>query len=707
MATLHGFKSQHGSGQDASSRSEPPGPLKIAIIGAGIGGLSAAIGLRRQGHHIDLYERSSFATEIGAGVHLAPNANGILRRWGILAEEFGGNFMSHLYEFRQNGSLIKHVDLTALNARWQHPWHLVHRVALHDRLKRAATGEDGPGRPAALHVSSKVVRVDPLKGSIELADGSATRADVVLGADGIHSISRQFISERMPQVVSTGKAAFRFVLPRQLAEEDPETKPLVEAHDAAYMWFGDDRRVILYPCNGNKTLNFVCIHPESESHEAATDEWDKAGSLSQLLKVFENFDPTLLKLFQKANPKELKVWQLLDMEKPKSWVNKRLALLGDAAHPFTPRQGACQAIEDAAVLAVVFPRGTRPADVPERLKLYEKIRYERAHTVQDHSRKVGTDWKDGKPQIDPMVFRGYNFAHDAHDCAQNVFKRHLWAEVDDANWRMPVSFGPFPEFRHNISSRTPSRAQQTFETATVRFKTSRTYLESFLPTEAYTFENEATVCEASFSITTQKNVPWLGGSDHHRFGLYMHGVKYRKGDGSTAQGTFVPLLMENSAEMVISSREALGMPALFCDLETCSISKSYRMRASSRNVVLAELLIDDLEDVVEAAIDVVGDASGCDLLAHRFIPAVGNHGKPDAYAVTATRNGTEGAGCNITKRLRSKRASIKLEGHDWESLPTLHHVAMGLAGIPVYSIMTAEVTRGSGIPDNFSYGRVE
>lgn len=75
----------------------------------------------------------------------------------------------------------------------------------------------------------------------------------------------------MPSVISTGKGAFRFLIPRSLADEDPETKALVEAQDSAYMWFANDRRVVLYPCNSNHTLNFVCIHPESESHSMAGD----------------------------------------------------------------------------------------------------------------------------------------------------------------------------------------------------------------------------------------------------------------------------------------------------------------------------------------------------------------------------------------------------------------------------------------------------
>lgn len=143
--------------------------------------------------------------------------------------------------------------------------------------------------------------------------------------------------------------------------------------------------------------------------------------MDQVLKVFKDFEPALLAMIKKVDPSSIKVWQLLDMEQLPTWTVGKLALLGDAAHPFTPRmlsavqkfdrrhkanastdqgQGAGQAIEDAATLSIVLPRGTPPEEVPERLKLYEEIRYKRAHSIQEFSRQAGKDWTDGKAQVD-------------------------------------------------------------------------------------------------------------------------------------------------------------------------------------------------------------------------------------------------------------------------------------------------------------------
>ncbi|KAH8889560.1 FAD/NAD(P)-binding domain-containing protein [Thozetella sp. PMI_491] len=691
---------------------EHPTPLRITIVGAGIGGLSAAVGLRRQGHIVNIYEQSRFASETGAAIHLAPNANGLLRRWGIKAEEFGGTLMTRLIENFHTGGCKVNIDLTEANKQWQHPWHLVHRVFLHDTLKKIATSEEGLGTPAVLHTSSKVAEVDAENGAITLADGTKVEADIIIGADGIYSMTRKAIKDA--KLFSSGKAAFRFLIPRKVAEADPVTAPLVQYPQSLSMWYGDDRRVVVYPCNDSQLLNFVLVHPDTESHATKSDEWDKQGDIEQIVRVYEGFDPALLALFKKVDPSTLRVWQLLDMEKLPTWTTGKLVLLGDAAHPFTPHQGqgGGQAIEDAAALSVVLPRGTAPEDVSERLKLYQDIRYERAHAIQEYSRLAGQDWVNGKPTVDMMTYTNYNFGHDEIDHATKIFARWRQAKKPNVWKRMPTAFGPFPGPRQDAYGRRrladgPTR---TFTTASVKFQTSRTYLETLLPTHQFQIRNPATVATASFSITTLDNMAWLGGKGYTHFGLYIHGVSYIKKDGTAINGTFMPVLFESLTDPIVSGREELGMPKLFADLDVQRTPGSYRMKASWRGATFAEIALDGLsDDDAGTEHGTIGGEADHGILVHRYIPAVGEPGKADAeYAVVVPHEEESKVQSSTVKAVaRAKEATIKIEPGDWESLPTLHHVSSALAGVPIYSILSAKVVEGTGVPDVSAARRIE
>jgi 2-polyprenyl-6-methoxyphenol hydroxylase-like FAD-dependent oxidoreductase len=94
--------------------------------------------------------------------------------------------MEHLIEYSSDGQVMKDVDLKEAAKRWQHPWLLTHRVGLHDKLKKLATGAEGEGPAAELHTASKVVEVDPEKGTITLENGQMDTFDVIVGADGVY-----------------------------------------------------------------------------------------------------------------------------------------------------------------------------------------------------------------------------------------------------------------------------------------------------------------------------------------------------------------------------------------------------------------------------------------------------------------------------------------------------------------------------------------
>jgi 2-polyprenyl-6-methoxyphenol hydroxylase-like FAD-dependent oxidoreductase len=318
-------------------------PLTITIVGAGIGGLTSAIFLRRQGHTVTLVEASRFANELGAAVHLAPNANGLLRRIGLIPEKQGAVNTKRLSQWLPNGKELFSIDLEASAGRWQHPWQLAHRVSLHSELKRLATCEDGEGKPAVLRTRCRVVDVDPAAGSVTLEDGETIVGDVVVGADGVHSRTRARIpGAETIKPFGSGKSAFRFLIPREKAFNDADTKKFADKEGHLLMIFAKDRRVVVYPTSDNTLLNFVNIHPTAESQvnegEPGSSDWQNQGNIGKMLEVFKDFEPAVVKLLGMAEEETLKVWELLDMEQMPSWTEQKLVLIGDAAHPFTPRK---------------------------------------------------------------------------------------------------------------------------------------------------------------------------------------------------------------------------------------------------------------------------------------------------------------------------------------------------------------------------------
>lgn len=289
------------------------------------------------------------------------------------------------------------------------PWLLAHRTDLHNSLLRTATTSDDGSKASQLKTSSRVIKINPESAIITLEDSTEIQGDLILGADGVHSMTRKYIEGHIEPFCS-GKSAFRFLVPTKAALDDTITRKFVERHGELCVWFGTDRRIVMYPTSDNTILNFVCIHPEVESAAEANADWGQLAGMDKMLEIFKSFDPAILRLLSKADPQTVKVWKLLDMAVLPSWCSGHLALLGDAAHPFLPHQGqgAGVAIEDAASLAVALPLGTPRNEIPERLRLYQEIRYERASKIQQFSRIIGQDQKDDA-QVDSEFIEDFSF----------------------------------------------------------------------------------------------------------------------------------------------------------------------------------------------------------------------------------------------------------------------------------------------------------
>ncbi|KAJ5369250.1 uncharacterized protein N7496_009010 [Penicillium cataractarum] len=687
------------------------GGLRVLIVGAGIGGLTAAIALRQQGHRVELFERSRFANEIGAAIHLSPNANGVLQRLGIDATKFGAVECELLREYTPAGEPVHITEVKQHAGMWRHSWLLVHRAHFHEGLKAAAQ-QPGKGEPAVLHTASKVVDVDPHNATVSLENGDVIKGDVLIGADGVHSLTRTKLTQDI-KPASSGKNAFRFLITRQQALDDPETNSIAQDFGAVDMWDSNDRRVVIYPCANNELLNFVCIHPDSMTTiDAAGDSYNQQIGKETLLEVFKDFNPQVRKLLEKADPQTLKLWPLLDMPTLPTWVNDRLAVLGDAVHPFLPYRasGGAMAIEDAVSLSVMLPRGITAAEVPERLKVYEKARHGRATTVQEMTRESAQLLAPEKAF--GMVV--YIYGHDEFDHSAQVLRKHQWEQNPHMYWRQPIVFGPMPGPRQDFmgNDRALKSLESTFQTASIKFKTSRTLLQNLFPSDRYSFISPGSVARASFSQTTLNGMDWLGGGGYRHIGLYIHGVQYKKENGEVLKGTYMPILFESLADPIVSGREELGMPKLYSAIDIHERNSSYRYQTSWQGAVWGHFELEDLEDEDPTADKgTIGGEDDDGILVYRYIPKVGRDTKGEAEAeypvFVPHAQESKVVPSKVTRLRRTKNAKIEINALGWDALPTLNHVVSRLGEIPIDEIIDAKITEGRGVPDVSSAQRIE
>lgn len=393
-------------------------------------------------------------------------------------------------------------------------------------------------------------------------------------------------------------------------------------------------------------------------------------------------------------------------------------------------QGAGQAIEDAASLAVMLEKGTPLSAIPQRLRLYEKCRFERASYIQEISRIAGMDLGSGPP-LDSSRFTAYNFGHDEWHHSSQVLRKHEWENKKDLFWRMPTSFGPMPGPRQDFHGRPRDGSKATFKTTSVKFKSSRTVLQNLFPTEKLKFASTDTVVHATFAATQLDNLEWLGGRGYSHFGLYIHGVQYTKDNGETVTGTYLPVLFENLADPILSGREELGCPKLFADLDIQQDGNTWSLNASWMGSKFATLTLSEpVEQLTNG--DVAPQQQEAQppfpppghgpppppketgLFFHKHIPATGSigskeRGQPDVSYTAFLPNDEDVKTVEkkVRKTLHAKHAQIRFDPLDWKALPTLHHIVDRLQEVPVFEIVEAKIVEGTGVSDVSAARKVE
>ncbi len=358
--------------------------LRCLVIGAGLGGMTAAIALRRAGHEVTVLEQASEIGRIGAGIQTAPNASRLLTEWGVV-DVLGDRAVPAEVSNRrrwQNGALLGSFPMGELLVEHFGAGYLCsHRADLHEALVTVATGAAGPGAPARLLTGRHVSRVDAETGTVWTQDEERHDGDVVIAADGIRSVVRaQLFGERRSPF--SGQVTRRMVVDvdRALAL-DPEVAELIGT-PAVNMWLGPGAHAISHPMSAMRQF-YLGVTIESPNWTDASSE-----TREQLLERIDGWDPHLRTLVQAGTPPTQ--WPLYDDAPLDQWIAGRVALMGDACHPMLPfqAQGAAQAMEDGAQLGIALT-GIDRDGVGEALAGYAAVRQPRTSRVQGVSKANG------------------------------------------------------------------------------------------------------------------------------------------------------------------------------------------------------------------------------------------------------------------------------------------------------------------------------
>jgi len=356
---------------------------EVIVVGGGIGGLMTALSLARAGHSVQVLERAADFGEVGAGIQLAPNATRVLAKLGVLDQvlDVGVQPRRLVLADAIEGRELTAMTLTDFPERYGGPYVVMHRTDLLS-IALESCKSTGVELVTDAHVSRVVDDGDVVHA--ECSDGRSFSARLVVGADGLRSSMREMFAEDEP--LCSGYVAYRGAVPMEVVDRHADLRDVVA-------WLGPGLHLVQYPLRSGRMYNQVAVF-RSAAWDRGEEDW---GTFEELTESFAKCCEHVRESTRMLGTDHR--WPMYDRLPIGTWTRGRVALLGDAAHPMLQylAQGACQAIQDADVLAAALPAGglADRAVVHGALAGYEASRVESTARVQRSARTWGEIWHVG------------------------------------------------------------------------------------------------------------------------------------------------------------------------------------------------------------------------------------------------------------------------------------------------------------------------
>jgi len=366
--------------------------VKVLVAGAGIGGLAAALAVRRAGADVEVLDRGGVMDEVGAGLAIWPNGRRALAALGI--DDIAGSVTSRLQLRSRRGRLLTEIPVDAFRARYGYELMIAHRAELHSTLL-GMLGRDFVRW--GMEVTS--VEQDARSVWVCLASGERLRGELLIGADGLRSaVRRSLLADGEPRY--SGATCWRGIASLEMGERPSQN------------WWGRGGEFGVFPLPGGRAYWFAVLRrPE---REAGGPEGRKA----DVLHAFESWPELVAAVVEATDERDILRNDLYDRPPTVRWGRGRVTLLGDAAHPMLPNaaQGACQALEDAVALREAL--AAEPSE--QALRVYEARRVRRANGFVSQSRRTASLVGATNPIV--AALRNFAVAH--------VPGRVVWRQLD-------------------------------------------------------------------------------------------------------------------------------------------------------------------------------------------------------------------------------------------------------------------------------------